>query len=284
MPTAEENHVAQLAYWNSGAGEKWLRRQADTDAMLASAQHAAIEKAAPRAGEHVLDIGCGCGATTVELAEKVGPRGRVVGLDISAPMLEFTRTRVAHLPQAETILADAAAFEFPSESFDLMFSRFGVMFFGDPTAAFAHLRGALKPTGRLVFACWRPFPENPWMGVPFNAATKHIPRPQRPGPEDPGPYSFADTERVTRILTGAGFSTPGFTKFDFEIDIAGGHGLDAAVDSAATIGATSAALNDQPDDLRAKALAAVREELARHEKDGRIPLGAAIWIVEARRA
>ena len=164
-----------------------------------------------------------------------------------------------------------------------MFSRFGVMFFGDPTAAFRNLHAALKPSGRLVFACWRPFPENPWMGVPLNAATKHVPRPQRPGPEDPGPYSFSDTARVTRILTQAGFATPRFSQFDFDLDIANGAGVDAAVDSAATIGATAGALKDQPPELRDKALAEVRAALAPYEKDGRVKLGGAIWIVETGR-
>ena len=281
MSTPEQNHADQAAYWNSVAGEKWLRRQAETDAMLSAAQTAAISRAAPKAGEHVLDIGCGCGASTIELAEKVGASGRVVGVDISAPMLERARARTVRLPQVETLLADASRFPFPAESFDLMFSRFGVMFFGDPAKAFGHMRAALKPSGRLVFACWRPFPENPWMAIPYNAATKHVPRSPRPGPEDPGPFSFADTDRVTRILTQAGFQAPDFTKFDFEADVANGGGLDAALDSIASIGATARALTDQPQALREAALAEVRTALAPYEKGGRVPLGAAIWIVEA---
>lgn len=284
MASADENHEAQRAFWNGDAAQRWLKRQEETDNMLAAAQDAALALAAPRPGEHVLDIGCGCGGSTIELAKLVGREGRVVGLDISEAMLERARGRTSRLSQVETLCADAAKHRFPAESFDLMFSRFGVMFFGDPVAAFAHLRMALKPSGRMVFVCWRPFPDNPWMSVPYNAATRHVPRPPRPGLEDPGPFSFADRERVTRILTQAGYAAPSFTPFDFMADIASGAGLDAAVDSAATIGATAGALKDQPDELRARALAEVRAELSKIEKDGRIPLGAAVWVVETRQA
>lgn len=284
MASAEENHEAQRVFWNSDAALRWLKRQEETDSMLAAAEMAALAQAAPQPGEHVLDIGCGCGGSTIEIARLIGTKGRVVGLDISEAMLERARARTSRLPQVETLCADAARHRFAAESFDLMFSRFGVMFFGDPTAAFSHMRDALKPSGRMVFVCWRSFPENPWMAVPFIAATKHVPWPPRPAPEDPGPFSFADRERVTRILTQAGFAAPTFTPFDFTADIANGAGLNAAVESAATIGATAGALRDQPDDLRAKALAEVRAELAKIEKDGRVPLGAAVWIVETRRA
>ncbi len=283
MATPQENDAAQRAFWNSDAAMRWLKRQEETDATLAPVDAAAITRAAPQAGEHVLDIGCGCGASTIALAQRVGAQGRVVGVDISEPMLERARYRTDELPQVETLLADAAAHRFPAESFDLMFSRFGVMFFGDPAAAFAHLRAALKPNGRLVFACWRPFPENPWMMIPFNAATKHVPRPPRPGPEDPGPFSFADTERVTRILTQAGFAAPTFEKFDFVMDIAGGRGVDAAVESAAQIGAAAGALKDQPEELRQRALGEMRDALAAHEKGGRVELAAAVWVLEATR-
>ena len=148
----QETHAAQLAYWNSAAGAKWLTRQAETDAMLQVAQDAAIAQAAVAAGEVVLDIGCGCGASTLALAARVGPGGRVMAVDVSEAMLARAKERAKDLPQVECLVADAAAHPFAPESFDLLFSRFGVMFFGDPAAAFAHLRKALKPSGRVVFA------------------------------------------------------------------------------------------------------------------------------------
>ena len=281
MTNPQDNHAAQVAYWNSAAGEKWLKRQAETDAMLAPAHQGAIAQAAPGVGARVIDIGCGCGASTLDLAAHVGPLGSVLAVDVSEPMLARAQERTKHLPQVECRVADAAAHPFAPASYDLLFSRFGVMFFGDPAAAFAHMRKALKPSGRAVFVCWRPIDENPWMRVPLNAVCKHVPRPPRPGPEDPGPFSFASTERVTRILTEAGFAPPTFTKLDFDLDIANGRGLEAAVESASTIGAASAALNNQPPELVAAAMAELRATLAPLEKDGRVPLAGAMWIVEA---
>ncbi|MFV0280527.1 MAG: class I SAM-dependent methyltransferase [Rhodoblastus sp.] len=281
MPTATENHEAQRVYWDGDGGDKWIKGSADVDANVAPAQTAAIDLAGIEPGARVLDIGCGCGASTIALAASVGPEGRVLGIDISQAMIAQARKQTRDLPQAECRVADAAREKFEDEKFDNLFSRFGVMFFGDPTAAFAHLRATLAPGGRLTFVCWRPIVENPWMRTPFNAVCKHAPRPPRPGPEDPGPFSFADPQRVTRILTQAGFGAPKFTPFDFDMDLALGRGLEAAVGMAATVGAAGAALTGQPPEIRAAAIEELRRELAPYEKDGRVPLAAAVWIVSA---
>lgn len=283
MPNASDNHEAQRVYWDGAGGAKWLKRSADVDANVAPAQKAAIETADIRSGARVLDIGCGCGASSLAIAERVGASGRVLGVDISQAMIAEARRASRGMRQVEFRVADASRDDFSEARFDRMFSRFGVMFFGDPAAAFAHLRGALAPDGKLAFVCWRPVVENPWMRVPFNAVCKHAPRPPRPGPEDPGPFSFAEPERVTRILTQAGFAQPQFTKFDWDMDIALGGGLEAAVESAATIGPAGAALTDQPPEIRAAAYEELRRELAPYEKDGRVPLAAAVWIVSASR-
>ena len=281
VPNALENHEAQRVYWDGAGGDKWIRRSADVDINVAPAQKAAIEAADIRAGARVLDIGCGCGASTLAIAERVGAGGRVLGVDISQAMIAEAKRVSRGLRHVEFRLADASKDDFSEARFDRMFSRFGVMFFGDPVAAFTHLRGALATDGRLTFVCWRPVVENPWMRIPFNAVCKHAPRPPRPGPEDPGPFSFAEPERVTRILTQAGFAEPRFTKFDFDMDLALGQGLEAAVESAATIGPASAALADQPDEIRTAAYEELRKELAPYEKDRRVPLAAAVWIVSA---
>ncbi|MFT4096032.1 MAG: methyltransferase domain-containing protein [Rhodoblastus sp.] len=283
MSTANENHEAQRVYWDGAGGDKWIKRSADVDVNAAPAQAAAIEMADIRDGMRVLDIGCGCGASTLALAECVGPSGRVLGIDLSHAMIAEARRVSRGIRQVEFRAADAARDDFSEARFDRMFSRFGVMFFGDPAAAFAHLRGALAPDGRLTFVCWRPLPENPWMLTPLSAVCKHVPRPARPGPEDPGPFSFGDPARVTRILTQAGFAAPTFTQFDFDMDLALGRGLEAAVETASNLGAASAALTDQPPELRAAAVAELRNELAPLERDGRVVLGAAVWIVDVAR-
>lgn len=283
MPTASENHEAQRVYWDGAGGDKWIRRVADVDVNVAPAQGAAIEIAEIGKGARVLDIGCGCGGSTLAIAERVGASGRVLGVDISQAMIAEAKRVSRGLRQTEFRVADASRDDFSEARFDRLFSRFGVMFFGDPAAAFAHLRAALKPDGRLTFVCWRPLPENPWMLTPLTAVCKHAPRPQRPGPEDPGPFAFGDPERVTRILTQAGFPAPEFTKFDFDMDLALGRGLEAAVETAANVGAAGAALTDQPPDIRAAAIEELRKELAPYERDGRVPLAAAVWIVNAAR-
>jgi ubiquinone/menaquinone biosynthesis C-methylase UbiE len=282
MAEAHELHAEQVAFWNGPGAERWVVNQARMDATLEEVLQAALAHAAPREGEAVLDIGCGCGATTLALAAKVGPSGHVTGLDVSGPMLTRARDRSAGLANVACIRADAAAHAFDPASVDLIFSRFGVMFFGDPAAAFANLRRALRPQGRMVFACWRPFPENPWMRVPLHAAYAHVPPLPKLGPEDPGPFSFADPDRVTRILTQAGFAKPHFTKRDFAMDLANGEGLDAAAQQAANFGPASRAMQDQPEAARVAATGAIRAALAPYAtSDGRVALPAALWLVDS---
>lgn len=282
MATANENSEAQRVFWDGAGGDKWIRRSAEIDINVAPAQKAALEIADIRAGARVLDIGCGCGASSFAIAAEVGPTGSVLGVDISHAMIEEARRAGKDIAQARFEVADAATHPFGAATFDRLFSRFGVMFFGDPARAFAHLRTALKSEGLLTFVCWRPLPENPWMLTPLASVCKHAPRPQRPGPEDPGPFSFGDPDRVKRIFAQAGFAAPQFTKFDFDMDIALGRGLEAAVQAASNIGAASAALTGQPPEIRAAAVEQLREDLAPLERDGQVVLKAGVWIVTAR--
>ena len=284
MTDAAQVQADQKTYWNGPAGARWAERQAHTDAMLAPISVAAIAHAAPAPGERVLDTGCGCGETTLAIAEAILD-GHVTGIDISGPMLAAARRRGAGRDSITWLQADATDHPFPPGAFDLLFSRFGVMFFGDPVAAFNNLRRAAKRGARLAFACWRPLNENPWMLVPLLAAQTVVPPLPRPGPEDPGPFAFSDPARVTRILTAAGWSSPTFTRFEAALDIAGGAGLEAAVGQAGRIGAAARLLSDQPDAVRIEALAAVREALAPHATgDGRVILTGSVWLVASRNA
>lgn len=279
VKTPEELHREQVAYWNGVGGEHWAEEQERTDGMLAPVAEALIEHAHIKRGETVLDVGCGNGATTYALAELVGPEGHVMGIDVSVPMLSFALAHRAELENIEYIYGDAASWAFEPEA-DVMVSRFGVMFFGDPIAAFANLKKALKPGGRIVFACWRPPDENPWMQVPLQAAYLHIPRLSATNPEDPGPFAFANPERVKRIFAGAGLPEPRFTPVDLEIDIAAGGGLEAAVQQAMTIGATSRALQDQPEKMREVVAEAIRNALDPYIKGKTVALPGAIWLVD----
>jgi ubiquinone/menaquinone biosynthesis C-methylase UbiE len=264
------------------AGQHWTDRQQAQDAILAPVSDILIERAKARAGEWIVDVGCGCGATTIALAQKVGPTGHVLGIDISAPMLARARQIApAGLP-ADFVLGDATIYPFQPARFDLLVSRFGVMFFAEPALSFANMRRALRPSARMAFACWREPRENPWMMAPLQAAYQHVPKLPQLGPDDPGPFSFASEQRVTSILGEAGFRGIEMEPCNLSLDIAVGHGLDAAVEGALEIGPAARALEGQPPDMRAAAANSIREALAPFAREQAVLLAASIWIVTAR--
>jgi SAM-dependent methyltransferase len=179
------------------------------------------------------------------------------------------------------VLADATVYPFDPASFDLLASRFGVMFFAEPAVSFANMRRALRPTGRLAFACWREPRDNPFFMAPLQAVYKHAPKLPQLGPEDPGPFSFASEARVHRILGEAGFSRIEMEPCNLSLDIAVGRGLDAAVEAALEIGPAARAVAEQPPDVRAAAAISIRDALAPFARGQAVPLAASIWIVTA---
>ncbi len=281
-PTGHDRNADQIAFWNGPAGQHWTDRQPAQDVLLAPVSQALIDRAAPAAGERILDVGCGCGSTSIALAERVAPTGFVLGVDISSPMLSRARQIAPKNLPLDFVLADATVYPFDPASFDLLVSRFGVMFFAEPAVSFANMRKALRPSGRLAFACWREPRENPWMMVPLQAVYQHVPRMPQLGPEDPGPFSFASEERVNRILREAGFSAIAMEPHNLSLDIAIGRGLDAAVQTALEIGPASRALEGHPEEVRTAATNSIREALKPLLKGEAVPLPAAIWIVTAR--
>jgi len=281
MSDAALLHANQIAYWNGAGGDHWVRRQELTDLVLAPVAEVVLARAAVQPGEHVIDIGCGCGATTLVLADAIRPGGALVAADVSEPMLGRARERIGERPNVAYVCADATTHGFAPGWADLLFSRFGVMFFGDPVLAFANMRRGLKPGGRTVFACWRKPAENPWMMLPLQAAYLHVPKLPKQGPDDPGPFSFGDPNRVTRILTEAGFTDIALEPVDVMLDLASGRGLDAAVAYTLDIGATSRALDGVSDILRAAAAGSIHDALTPYVDNGRVPLAGAIWIVTA---
>ena len=283
MTPAESFNEEERKRWNGVDGEYWASNQDRLDRTLAPVTGPLLAFAAPRPGSTVIDAGCGCGATTIELARAVGPAGRVVGIDISGPMLALAAERLLKFPNTACLLGDATELALGDLQAELIVSRFGVMFFGDPVAAFANLRTGLAAGGRLRFACWRPIKENPWLQVPLHAVYEHAPRLPRPDPEEPGPFSFADTARVTRILTSAGFTAPSFTPLDIQLDISAGGTFDDAVLQASSMGPAKRALADQPDDVRAAAIASIRSALAPYASPDGVKLPGAVWLVAADR-
>jgi ubiquinone/menaquinone biosynthesis C-methylase UbiE len=280
-PRVHDRNADQAAYWNGAAGRRWIDRQETLDRVLNPIQELLLTRAGITTGERIIDIGCGCGASTIELAARVGAQGRVMGVDISAPMLARARERApTDLPLA-FVLADATVYAFEAGAADLIFSRFGVMFFADPTLSFQNMRTALRPGGRLAFASWREPRQNPWMLLPLQEAYKHVPRLPEVSPEDPGPFSFAREERVRRILSEAGFSSIALEGVDLALDLAVGRGLDAAVAGALDIGPVSRALEGQPPEVVARVQSSIRTALASCQKGETVPLPASVWIATA---
>jgi SAM-dependent methyltransferase len=279
-------NAEQILYWNETAGPKWVALQDMIDAQIESHGVAAMDRAGVASGHDVIDVGCGCGQTSIELGRRVGPEGSVLGVDVSAPML----ARAAELAAARRLdhvrfaRADAQTHPLPDSSADLVFSRFGVMFFADPPAAFANLRRALRRDGGLTFLCWQAVTENPWMLTPLLAAAEHIPLPAPPAPGAPGPFAFANADHVRGILTRAGFADISFESVRREVTLGGTGGVDVAVDFALQMGPTGAALRDAGPELLAKVRTAVRNALEPHATADGVRLGSAAWLVRARPA
>jgi len=201
-------NVEMQRYWNEIAGPRWVGRLGVQEARNVEVTALLLEAARAAPGERVLDVGCGPGATTLPYAAAVGPQGHVTGIDISEPMLAVARQRVAEqgLTNVTLILGDAQVHPLPPASFDLVTSRFGVMFFADPAAAFRNLCRALRPGGRLVMAVWASIEENVHRKVPYEIALRHLGPPAPSPAHAPGPEVFSDREYFRGILAAAGFA------------------------------------------------------------------------------
>jgi SAM-dependent methyltransferase len=268
----------QAAHWNGPGGQGWLRAQARLDHSLVEIGRRVLALANAQPGEKAIDVGCGPGTTTAALAASVGPEGHVLGVDISRVLIEAAATR--RLSNATFVVADAGTHPFEAASVDLIFSRFGVMFFADPVAAFANLRRALKPAGRLTFVCWRPPQDNPWSLAPVKAAAPFLPPLPRPGPEEPGQFAFGDRARVERILTGAGFAGLAIEPLDVQIWM--GKDVADVVANAGRFGPLARSFADADPEPVARAKAAIGEALAPHATKDGVSLPGACWLVSAR--
>ena len=276
--------TGQSEYWNGEAGRRWVDNKDHLNRAVSPFGEAAMARARPSAGERVVDVGCGGGDTTVALAAAVGPGGAVLGVDVSGPMLDEARRRVDEAGAANVRLlhTDAGAHPFEAE-WDLLFSRFGVMFFEDPARAFANLHRALRPDGRLSFVCWRERTANPWMALPMGVGMPLLPPVEPTPPDAPGPFAFARPERVQGILDAAGFRQIQIDPFDAPFVLSRG-GLDEAVSFSLAAGPLARMVAEAGPDAAEKVREALRVAFAPHVgSDGLMMLPAAVWLVEARR-
>ena len=242
-----------------------------------------IEAAAPGPGERVLDVGCGNGAVALAVSALVAPGGSVMGLDISGPMLAYARRRAeqAQIASVSFRKGDAQVYPLPRASFDAVVSRFGVMFFDDPVAAFANIGRALRPGGRIAFTCWQDLTVNDWLMVPAGAALQHVPMPDLGQPGAPGPFSLADPERVHQVLRDAAFAQIAAEEIARPMPMGG-----SADDVLAFMRGTEMAqvlMTDVDPGTAERAWAAVKAALQAHAEPGGITLAGTAWLVTARR-
>lgn len=274
-----ENNQQEIEFWNGGGAERWVAFQERIDPCIRPFGEAALATLAelrPLAGARVIDVGCGCGDTSLALAERVGRSGSVIGVDVSAPMLARARERGAGLPNLRFAVGDASAIDVGPA--DALYSRFGMMFFADPVAAFTHLRRQLVPGAPIAFACWKALAENPWAGVPLRTVAEVVGAPPPPPPDEPGPFAFAAEARVREILERAGFSA--VTHLAVHRPFPLGDSLESALTQVTQMGPASRLLSQASDELRTRASEALRERLA--ELAPRFELDAAAWTVCAR--
>jgi SAM-dependent methyltransferase len=280
---AGTGNAAQIEFWNSAATRAWADQYARMDRAVAALTKELLDLAAPQPGERVLDIGCGPGTTVLELAKHVGPGGHVLGADVSEPSVARARERIAAagLRHAEVIVADASVHPFPPDSFELTFSRFGIMFFSDPVAAFANVRRAMKPGGRLTLAV-PPGKREAVAERPTRAVRHLLPPIPTPGPEEPGPFSWADPARVHRILEGAGFREVSLTPLDPVIQLAGPAGEAEAADFVMAMGPLMRVLPSLSAAQRENVRATLEVYFKGHATPQGVVLPAANWVVRAR--
>lgn len=272
----------QVTQWDGPSGETWARLQDRYDAMLRPLGELLVSAADPRPGERALDIGCGCGATTLDVGRAVGEGGAATGVDLSAAMLQRARERAAEakLTNVRFVQADAQTARL-DDGVDLAVSRFGVMFFDDPVAAFRNIRAAVRPGGRLVFVCWQEMSANAFTQLPVSVLSRHLPPPDAGPDTAPGQFALADGDRTARLLADAGWSGVSLEKVTRKIVLGGRGGAEEAAEFFAGSTAARRALASAAPDVAAAALADVARELRRHETDAGVALDCAAWLVRA---
>ena len=276
------DNAEQITEWNGALGQRWAELQREIDTIVVPFGAAALKTAAPQPGERVIDVGCGCGDTAIELARRVGATGSVLGIDVSRPMLEVARARIGPSGLANLAFreADASEADLPTGT-DLLYSRFGVMFFGQPAPTFRHLRRSMRSGGRCVFACWRTPRDNPWAMTSLAAARSAMGITPAPAdPYAPGPFAFADEERLRAILSSAGFQNIDVQRFDAAVSL--GATPRAAAENAVRIGPTSRLVREVGTENLPIIVAAIEsafQPLA--AADGQVSLNGSVWIVAA---
>jgi SAM-dependent methyltransferase len=280
-----QDNAQQVEFWNGEAGRRWVEHDAQLERSIGALTPLLLERVGDMRGARALDIGCGCGNQTLALARHLGAGAHVTGVDISRPMLDVARARAAPgaaPARVDFLLADAAVHRLAAPGFDLLFSRFGVMFFADPVAAFRNLHAGCVPGARLVFCCWQAPALNDWISLPMRALLPHVPAPAPTDPHAPGPFAFADATRVGSLLREAGFGEVHCEGLETPLCFAEGGSAAEAADALVQAGPVAVLLAPLDEACRERAMADARAALAPHYRDGGLWLRSAVWLVSAR--
>jgi SAM-dependent methyltransferase len=280
MASKQQIGTDQAALWNGAAGMAWVDEQRLIEAVLAPFADRLVAAVRAEGAKQVLDIGCGTGSTTLETAGNLGAGGRATGIDISKVMIEAARARAERerMP-AEFIHDDAQTHGFEPARFDMIISRFGVMFFDDPVAAFANLRAAAQDGAALRFFAWRSAADNPFMLTAERAAGPYVPNLPPRLPDAPGQLAFADPERVREILAKSGWQAIDIRPVDVECSFPESE----LVTYFTRFGPLGLALADADEERRKAVVDAVRPAFDPFISDGTVRFVAACWEMAARR-
>ncbi|MBM13049.1 MAG: SAM-dependent methyltransferase [Halieaceae bacterium] len=278
----------QIAFWNGDMGVNWVEYDALIEAMLSPVGDRVLDTLSLSAGTRALDVGCGCGHSTLSLASLIGPGGDVTGIDVSAPMLALAEQLAAQetgVRASVTFLeSDAQTHSFDPESVDVIFSRFGVMFFEDPVAAFRNIGSALTTNGQLAFCCWQPRAVNPFMTLPAIAALELLPAPPETPPRAPGPFAFEEALYIDSILTAADFSYISVTPISHPLIFGSGLSVEEIVERLVNIGPIAQMVREAPEDFQQPVRDKVIEAVSPHyEQSTGMTLDGHFWQVTARR-
>ncbi|NKB37569.1 MAG: methyltransferase domain-containing protein [Gammaproteobacteria bacterium] len=278
MGTYDKESDSQL-YWNEEGGSKWVENIDLVETMMVPMSDELLNAIAAKSGEQVLDVGCGGGVTSMKLAQQVGEEGKVIGVDVSEPILSVARDRAAGIANIEFEHSDATSAKLGKERFDIITSRFGVMFFDDPVIAFSNMHGSLKPEGRLVFMCWRGIEENPWLGATAKAAFDIVGAPaEKPDPKAPGPFSLGDSVHLQNILQTSGFHSVNLTATDKTMPMGS---LDNALGFLMKMGPVAEAIKEASVEQKELVTSAVSEVLSSFNSNKGLMVPGATWIVTA---